>query len=273
MSISRISAEMAVMHSLGSFSVVPLWCITRVGLTPPAEGASAYLALWRHVGYYLGISPDILTRYFSCIATAEKFLATTILDLFSQDEPIDVRAIPTIPILRAVSNRPPSNASFAYNCAVSRYLVGSELADTLGLPPTSFQTALLMHTTFFVYKIPVWFAQWYPRKAWALKRREALSEGIARAVRFNLGMRRPQFRPRTDVQGQTSRADDRGLEDSSGSGGDLAEGVKGLEAVTLDYTGAQVLMRKWREMLVEIVIVHAVLGGVAVVLAAYVLRR
>ena len=216
--------------------------------------------MWRYVGFYLGISPTILTRYFSTISTADKFLASTVIDLFSEDEPLNISLMPTIPILKAVSNRPPTNTSFEYNCAVTRYLLGPELAAHLGIPPTSFQTSLLVHATILFYQLPLWFALWYPRKGWAVKRREVLSEIMARSVRWNLGMRRPHFRPRTDV------SDTSGL----GLGGDLAIGVGESESVQPDFAGGKVMMRKWREIIVEMVLAHVAVVGLVAVLMAYV---
>jgi len=247
--------------TLGSFCIVPLWCLHRLGLPPTSKQAHTYLALWRHIGFYLGVSPAILTRYFRSVPAADKFLASAVFDLFSGDEPLDITTVPTIPILRAVSERPPSYSSFEYNCAVTRYLLGNELATLLGVPLTSRWMSVKMHSVFFLYKLPVWFSRWYPRRSWAENRRELLSEGIARSVRFNLGMRRPQFRPRTELQGEDHPS------------GTLAEGVEEKEAVVPDYPGAQVLVRKWKEMIAEMVIAHVVVGGLVLGAAVYALKR
>jgi hypothetical protein len=222
-------------------------------ITPDREQVRAYLALWRHIGYYLGVAPDILTQYFSDPATADKFLASVTLDLFSSDEPLDPRTIPTIPILRAASNRPPSGSSLEHNCAVTRYLAGDELADHLGLPQTSLFRKLRLYCSLLVQRLPVWFETWYPRQGWAQKRRAVMREGLPRTVRWNLGMRRTSFRPRTDVRTAAG-------EGEGGIGGELADGVKDAEAVTPDLAGSQRLTKMWKEVIAEMVGVCIGLG-------------
>ncbi|CAL1708828.1 unnamed protein product [Somion occarium] len=226
--------------TLASFCIIPLWCLHRLGLYPDPMQTEAFLAVWRHVGFYLGVSPSILRRYFTSTSAADKFLASIVLDLFSSDDnaPPDIGPIPTMPILRAISGRPPGNSSLEHNCAVTRCLVGFELADHLGVPETRVITKLKLHATFLLYKIPIWFSWWYPRKQWAVTRREVLSEGMARSVRWNLGMRRTNFRPRGNV------IKNEGLDDGQ---------IEELERVIPDPEGGMALVRKWREMLAEMI--------------------
>lgn len=231
---------------LVSFSTVPIFALTRLHLKPSEAQISAYLALWRHVGFYLGVSPSILTRYLHSPATAEKFLASIVLDLFSDEAPLDLRTLPTIPILRAVSNRPPSHGSLEYHIAVTRYMTGPALADHLGLPPTSPWTRVKLHAALLVQAVPVWFAAWYPRRVWLEKRRAVLREGIARSLRWNLGMRHVTFRPRTDVKPSPA-----GIEDDVG--GELANGVREAENVAPNPAAGRRLTKAWREVLAEMV--------------------
>lgn len=233
------------MNRLGSLSVVPLWCLRRLGISYSEEDAEAYLALWRHVGFYLGVSPEILSRYFSSITMAERFISTTVLDLFS-DETIDVGSLPTIPILAAVSNRMPCYSSFEYNCAVSRFFLGPELATRLGIPPTPLWTKMVMHAGFFVCKIPVWFSHWYPRTSWAEKRREILSQSVATTVRWSLETQESLFRPRTSPASETLL-----LADINNLGKHNASEVF-------------VMARKYLEVIAEMTAVHIAIGGLIV---------
>ncbi|OBZ78280.1 hypothetical protein A0H81_02676 [Grifola frondosa] len=230
--------------TLASFSTVPIWCLNRLQMPPTATSASAYLSLWKHVGFYLGVSPDILRRYFSNLHTADKFLASMALHLFStDDDPITVAAYaPTIPILRATANRPPAYMSFEDNCALTRHLLGPALASHLGIQPTALRARIWMHASLLIQRMPQWFSTWYPRRGWIRKRREVLREGIARSLRWNLGMRRTSFRPRTDL-GVCMSAASHSADDV---GGALAVGVKEAEGVLPDPAGAKVLVRKWR---------------------------
>lgn len=238
-------------------------------LPPSSVEADAYLALWRHVGFYLGIDPAILKRYFINTHIADKFLASTALHLFSSSESDDrgqMIAAPTIPILIAASDRAPQHTSFAFNCALTRHLLGPTLSTRLQVPITALSTYLTMHTTLFVQRIPNWFARWYPRDGWREKRRKVLREGMARSLRWNLGLRRVGYRPRTEVVRLV------GGGDGDGEGGELGEGVKDAEVVKPDPDGAKRLVREWREVLIEMVGVCGIVT-VAVVVASWIGSR
>ncbi|KAI0777333.1 hypothetical protein BD413DRAFT_466892 [Trametes elegans] len=253
--------------TLASFSTIPIWCLHRLGLPPPPAQASAYLALWRHVGYYLGISPKILLRYFGSTQTADKFLATAALHLFSDSFPSShTRSSgstlfrgPTLPILVAVSKRAPLNTSLEYNIALTAHLLGPSLSARLALPHTSLSARLRIHAFLLAQRIPHHFARWYPRGAWREKRRAVLREGMVRTVLWNLGLRRTAFRPRTAVQDGVSTGGDGG----SGSGGELAPGVSEAENVRLDPARSRELTRMWAEMWKELVVVCVAACGLA----------
>lgn len=237
-------------------------------MPPSSARTSAYLALWRHVGFYLGVSPTILLRHFHSPHTADKFLATAALHLFSDaaSPPGEgsLRALchgPTIPILVAVSDRAPLHNSIMYNIALTSHFLGPALATHLGLPPAPLRVRIRMHALLFLQRAEVMFGVWCARAAWRAKRRAVLREGMARSVRWNLGQRRTTFRPRTGVQ-----------EGDAGGGGELAAGVGKEEAMERDPARAKVLGRMWREVWVEMVAVCAVVGGSGLVLVYMVLR-
>ncbi|KAI1789447.1 hypothetical protein LXA43DRAFT_974282 [Ganoderma leucocontextum] len=250
-----------VAATLGAFSTIPIWCLDRLHLPPPPDKASAYLALWRHVGYYMGVAPSILQRHFSSTRAADKFVATAALNLFLEDVPSTPPSLstpiikgPTVPILVAVSNRPPLHASFEYNIALTTHLVGAPLARRLGLPPTPLATRLKMHAFLLAQRVPHYFAAWYPRTAWLAKRRAVLAEGMMRSVRGSMGMRRSAFRPRTELHSTQT----------GGPGGELAPGR--------DPARAQVLTRQWSEVLLELVGVSVGAGILASVVAYWSVR-
>jgi len=84
-----------------------------------------------------------------------------------------------------------------------------------------------------------------------------MREGLPRSVRWSLGMRRATFRPRTDVRTSVEG-------ESESVGGELADGVKQMEAVQPDFVGGRVLARKWREVIYEMI---AVCAGAALVVS------
>ncbi|CDO71146.1 hypothetical protein BN946_scf184845.g16 [Trametes cinnabarina] len=246
--------------TLAAFSTIPIWCLNKLGIQPSDSEASAYLALWRHVGFYLGIEPKILLRLFTSTRTADKFLATAALHLFSDDathapeNPADAQTTilrgPTIPILVAVSNRPPLHTSLEYNIALTRYLLGPSLSAHLELPDTSLRVRLRMHAFLFVQRIPYYFARCYPRKRWLEKRRTVLREGMVRTLWWNLGLSKTTFRPRTMVRDGHAAP-----EESSAKDGELAPGVAEQEAVRPDPVRAKVLTKLWSEVWQEMVAV------------------
>ncbi|EED79670.1 predicted protein [Postia placenta Mad-698-R] len=220
-------------QGLAVFSTIPIWCLRRLSIPPSETHISAYLALWRHVGFYLGVSPSILQHHFRHPAAADKFVATSTLHLFSTDDPSTIVDAPTVPILHTASNRPPAFASFEYNCACSYYFLGPALSERVGLAPPRLPVLLRMHTVLLIQSIPHWFARWYPRRGWLEKRREVMREGIARSLRWNLGMRRVSFCPQTDVIPSLSLGEDT----------PLASGVEEAESVRPNPAGAAVLVR------------------------------
>ncbi|KAF9815234.1 hypothetical protein IEO21_04681 [Rhodonia placenta] len=219
-------------QGLAAFSTIPIWCLRRLSIPPSDTHISAYLALWRHVGFYLGVSPSILQHFFRHPAAANKFVATSALHLFSTDDPSSIVDAPTVPILHAASNRPPAFASFEYNCALSYYFLGPALSERVGLVPPRLSVLLRMHAVLLVQRIPHWFARWYPRRGWLEKRREVMREGIARSLRWNLGMRRVSFRPRTDVIQSLGLSEDAPVHENHEA-----------ESVRPDPAGAAVLVR------------------------------
>lgn len=176
------------------------------------------------------------------------------MHLFTTDDSSEAADAPTIPILYTASNRAPMYNTFEYNCALTRHILGPSLSDRVGLPPTSLRMSFRLHAALFLQRIPHWLTQYYPRQAWIIKRRVVLREGIARSVWWNLGRRRVLFRPRTDVK-----------HGGGGAGGEMAVGVKEAETVQLDSESARSLVRRWREVMAEMV---AVLVGAGIIALA-----
>jgi hypothetical protein len=54
-----------------------------ITLTPSEE--LAYLSVWLHIGYYLGVCPTRLERYYNNVSSASKLLASNTMYLFNTD--------------------------------------------------------------------------------------------------------------------------------------------------------------------------------------------
>ncbi|KAF8527100.1 hypothetical protein JB92DRAFT_2869085 [Gautieria morchelliformis] len=231
--------------TLGSFSAAPLWCLKRLYPlpfpSPPKSQASSFIAMWRHIGFYLGIDPAILRKHFVSPETATKFLASTILHLLTSESPPAGCAqpvFPTIPILLASSDRPPFPKPFEHQCALTRYLLGGSLSNHLGVPPTPVRAELRLLWSLTLAQLPMIFSYIYPRCGWRRKRAALTREALARVVRFQLGMRRTAFRPRTES-------------------GDVGEGVLCMEAVKPDPVGGTRLVKEYRALMMEMAVVIA----------------
>ncbi|KAG8691511.1 hypothetical protein FRC11_002407 [Ceratobasidium sp. 423] len=221
--------------TLASFCTAPLFCLTRLGYYPPVSEQEDYLALWRHIGYYMGIDSEILSRHFSCLSINKKFIASIVVHLLeTPDLENECLPPPTMPILHATVNRPPFPATFAYQCALTRFLVGDSLADHLKVPKTSPLEYCRLRTRLLLTKIPYLFGKVYRLRNWESRRVKVSREGLSRVVRWQMGMRRTVFRPRQED-------------------GEIAPGVEQSEAIVPNVILGQAFMREYnlliREML------------------------
>ncbi|KAI0062813.1 hypothetical protein BV25DRAFT_623323 [Artomyces pyxidatus] len=186
-----------VSATLASFSVVPLLCLDRMHLTPELAHARAYLALWRHVGFFLGVSPSILRRHFADLRPATKFLASTVIHLFSPPPPGFKALPPPAPlVLQAIATRGLLRMSLAYSSAAARLFLGDVLAAHVGVPHASRAARMWLHCALYVQRLVVLFSKYYPRKRWGAKRRAMTREGLITLVQATLNKQRMSFKPR-----------------------------------------------------------------------------
>jgi len=220
--------------TLASFSAAPLNCMKEMGWRVTHQEEDDFIALWRVVGYHLGVAPDILEKHFMNYHQAGKFLASCVIHLldFSNIES-GAPPPPTIPILKAISDRPPFRTGLAHHMAMTRVLLGPKLSDHLGVDKTSMYEAARLQLSMFVTHYPKMFGEVYPRKAWERRRVALMKEGVRRLTRFNLGLRKTSYRPR----------DTNNL--------DLEQKVKEEEAVVPDLAGAKKMMKEYRLMILE----------------------
>ncbi|KAG8692666.1 hypothetical protein FRC09_011046 [Ceratobasidium sp. 395] len=228
--------------TLASFSIAPLWCLSRQGYYPSLSEQEDFLALWRHIGFYMGVEPAILSQHFSTIPIGEKFLASVVVHLLEspiiQPEGHKPSSAPlpppTMPILRAISDRPPFPSTLEQNCALTRFLIGDSLADHLEVPRTSATQYARLRTRLLITRLPYLFGKLYKIRNWEARRIRLSREGLSRMVRWQLGFRRTAFRPRQED-------------------GDIAEGVEEAEAVTPNMVLGQVFLKEYKLLIREMV--------------------
>lgn len=183
--------------TLGGFCLAPLWCQRRMGvkLTPREE--LAFIAAWRHIGYYLGIKPDLLTRFYGTTNTttatrSHRFFACVAFHLFRPEIPKDPYATPTYTILHAVAHRPPQDRTTGYHCDLSRFLLGPGLADQLAVPRGDFKDWIGVQQFAWTTWASSIFGRYY-RKGWEMKRQALFRRIITLIVAWQLGERRSRF--------------------------------------------------------------------------------
>lgn len=184
----------------------------------------------------------------------EKFLISIVVHIFENpiieqedsEHPSVALPPPTMPILRAISDRPPFPSTLAHHCALTRFLIGSPLSDQLGVPHTSMLDYTRLRVRLLLTKLPYLFGKVYRLRNWEERRIRLSREGLSRMVRWQLGMRRTAFRPRQED-------------------GDLAEGVQETEAVVPNMVLGQAFLKEYKGLIREMV---GVIGGMVVLVLA-----
>ena len=226
--------------TLGSFSIAVLVSLQRMGVNPTPQEREDFVALWRHIGFYMGIEPSILQRCFQTAHAADQFLFSIVRHLFADLEE-DVKAgretppAPTMPVLRSVSDRPPFFVPKEAHCASSRHMIGSRLASALHIPPTPFKYVALLQLTYVTVWYPVLFGTYW-RSGWERSRRDLARPLLRRLITWSMGLKISRF---------------------SGEG-------TSLEEKTLDQAEGQLLVRKWKLVMREMLLVTAVFCSIPI---------
>ena len=237
--------------TLGSFSVAPLLSLQRLGIVPTKQEREDFIATWRHIGYYMGIDPQILQRQFRSATAADQFEISVIRHLFSEMEmemkqgrepPLSA----TMPLLRAVSGRKPFFTPIEAHCGIARLLMGSQLSTALRVPPTSAKMALILEFTYFTIWYPVWFGSVYPRRAWDTARTTLARPFLRRLIVWSMEEKI-----------------------SSHFGGQEEENTK----VELDQEEGKKLVKQWKGIMREMALVTVGVALVPVVLVAFAASR
>lgn len=158
----------------------------------------AFIAAWRHVGYYLGIMPESLSKWFNTddpttSTVSHRFFACVAFHLFASPiPPKDPFSTATYKILHAVAHRPPGDKSTLYHCELSRKLLGHGLANQLAIPRGSYREWLHVQQHSWNSWIIAQFSRRYTPR-WAIHRQLVFRRIITLIVAWQLGERRSHF--------------------------------------------------------------------------------
>ncbi|GAA5965183.1 hypothetical protein JCM8115_005383 [Rhodotorula mucilaginosa] len=193
-----------LLATLGAFMIAPVWSLRRIGVRMTEREEAAYQVCWRHIGYYLGIQPELLTRlYGGTFATAETFFASLAFGLFpAGPPPAEPFATPQYKILSAIAGRPPKPTRVEHHLELCRLLLGPSLADQLALPRGSLRDVLSVDLEIWtgwalltfgaVYSRVPGLGRWRGRR-WEAERRRWFQWVIELVVIWQLGERRSLF--------------------------------------------------------------------------------
>lgn len=137
--------------TLLSFSINVIETCERIGapfLTDHER--TAYLHLWRYIGYLIGVREE--HNPCSSITRARGAVESIVLHLLHPNERSQTVANH---VIRSVSYRPPANFSPQMHSEMARGLLGSELADALALPSNEDDPFIKLYAlwVFFVLRV------------------------------------------------------------------------------------------------------------------------
>ncbi|KAG8978902.1 hypothetical protein FRB90_008261, partial [Tulasnella sp. 427] len=241
-------------YTLSSFAFGPLHCLPKLGFHFTRAEADATIALWRHVGFYLGMEPSILEKHFKDWESAERFGAMCGQMLFlelqetleaASDAGVEPPPAPTIAMINALGTYVDAKRAQEERFVLSRYLLGERASDLLKLPPMPRMAYAKLRVSLATATLPTVFGRVYTAilpplgKRWESKRGELLLEAVGRMTRYKLGMRRTTFRAR-------------------GVDGELDEKVKEEEKVEKSKEDVRRFLKRWNAIWWE-------MGGVLVI--------
>lgn len=114
-----------------SFSAALIWIgLPRQGIFLRRAEIDDLLALWRYVGYLLGIPEALSATYLADWRAAKAFFESLIL---AELVPTAGGGVLANNILTSLSAQPPTFASREFMCAEARWLNGAALCDELGI--------------------------------------------------------------------------------------------------------------------------------------------
>ena len=183
-----------LLATLGAFSVACIWSMERMGIYIAREDKEAYIAAWKYIGYYMGIQPVYLERFYKDYHAAEKHLCSSITHLLEPELGKPSGMLP-LQLLNGISNRPLYGHSIQYHAELSRLLIGDKLADVFQLPRGNLRTRVGLWGSLTLMRLELWFGRWY-RAGWEKERVRLMKEFVDWLVMWQVGKR--QAFERTD---------------------------------------------------------------------------
>ncbi|KAL8279965.1 hypothetical protein RQP46_007546 [Phenoliferia psychrophenolica] len=182
---------------LCAFMVGPTWALQRMGIHLSKRESDAYQAVWRHVGFYLGIDHRLLDRICApTFAGTEVAFASLLFAVFPRSRPPRPQpstSTSTYSLLAAIVGREPKpHLKIGFHCEMARLLLGPILADQLALPSGTMLDRLVVHKEIALARMFVEFGKWW-RSGWEKERISLTGELVNSLIVTGLGQRRSVF--------------------------------------------------------------------------------
>ena len=181
-----------LLATLGAFSVAAVWSLDVMGILLTRREKDSYIAAWRHIGYYMGIEPAYLKQFFPSFDVAEKFLCSAIAHLLN---PVPNQPSSKLPLqlIHGIKDRPLYGKTLEFHAALSRLLIGDELADIFDLSAPNTKTSVSLWISMALMKLPIVIGKFYLRPGWENWRRQYTEYFLRLIIEWNVGDRK-EFR-------------------------------------------------------------------------------
>ncbi|KZT40530.1 hypothetical protein SISSUDRAFT_1031825 [Sistotremastrum suecicum HHB10207 ss-3] len=150
------------------FSISPLSGLAQL---PHIEKASdeeerAFIGLWRHAGFYLGIPSALLRKHFTKPTASAKLFRSIIAHGSPKGfTPKSVMSAPRV--LQSVAGNWPFPRDIHSNHAMMRRFVGDAVCDRLNIPQTATITRITLQWELLRQQLFPMFGQLYPDRSWS----------------------------------------------------------------------------------------------------------
>jgi len=132
--------------TLMDFAVYPIEGLEQMGISVSSEEKEAYYHLWRVVGHFMGVQPDLIPE------TYAKGLELAHLILKHQVAPSEAGVELTDACIKFLQKITPGNIFDFYPSVLVRYLVGDKIADILQVKKNEEDLGKLMNrVAFFIF--------------------------------------------------------------------------------------------------------------------------
>lgn len=171
--------------TLSTFSSVVIHGLETLGIFLSKAEKDGYQTLWRYVGFYLGMTSDML-----CNNYEEEWELCNMIRV-RQCKPDPDSLMLTETLLQEFASKPPFHLSYNASSSLSRLFIGDDLADELGLSRFNMPSQIIMALLYWMLRTMCLIQRGIPFLENVLYKFGKYS--LNTIVHFSLGGRKPSF--------------------------------------------------------------------------------